>query len=298
MSCLVTPSTSHRPATISSAARTSRRARLPGRRPGLRPEGVTRSEEPWPASARPGTYSAPNVPVGGAGRGTCLSRQAFCRRTSEDRHTTSCGDMHCRRRTYHATRAVRPPVSRAEVTARRPWLRPIAELGGAASRWTAADPAVSSRWVAATRLLSGSPSEQAVVDGQVVGLLVVPGQLLLDPAPPRGTAVGGADHALVDRCLDPRPRFGLHLDRCAIDLGHEHRAQRGGNADRQMRPALRGASIRQVVGDRVFPLAARQQIRPLGVLSLQCLGELPVLPAHAQDRPRASQHAIGGVEIG
>ena len=191
MSCRVTPSASHRPARISSAVRRSRRissagtaSRTPAgrgdsKRGGLASFGFTR----YPSRAKRARCR------GAVAVGTCLSRQAVCRRTSEDRHKTSCGDMHCRRRTYHAMRALLPGRSWEgdDATSGRP-VGSIAELGGAASPADSdGRPDASSRMAGAHTLGTGLTSKQAVVDGQVMRLLMAPRQLLLDPAPARGT---------------------------------------------------------------------------------------------------------------
>ena len=165
MSCRVTPSTSHRPARISSAVRRSRRTSSAGtasRAPAGRGDPKRGAR---PASASPGIHPAQDGPGTAAPplQRTCLGRQARCRRTSEDRHTTSCGDMHCRRRTYHARRARCPTAAESR------------------------NDGTSSRMAGAHALDAGLTSEQAVVDRQVMRLLMAPRQLLLDPAPTRGT---------------------------------------------------------------------------------------------------------------
>src|SRR5690348_11595789 len=97
--------------------------------------------------------------------------------------------MHCRRRTYHSTRALRPalPGGRGDGT-RGGSGDPAAGRGGATSPPGSGDrPAASSRTASARTLQLGRVSQQAVEDGQVVRLLVAPGELLLDPAPACGT---------------------------------------------------------------------------------------------------------------
>ena len=190
MSCRVTPSTSHRPARISSAVRRSCRtssagtaSRVPaGRGESKREVFVGFGFPRYRTRAKRGRYRGA-VAVGG----TCFSRQAVCRRTSEDRHTTSCGDMRCRRRTYHTIRALLPDRfrDRDDVT----WGRPagsVAELDDAASSADSGDrPAASSRMTGVHPPSVGLTSKQAVVDGQVMRLLMAPRQLLFDPGSAR-----------------------------------------------------------------------------------------------------------------
>jgi len=111
-------------------------------------------------------------------------------------------------------------------------------------------------------------------------------------------ALRSPDHAAVNRGLDPRPGFGLDLDRHAVELGDEQRAQLPGDPPRNARAALARPRIRLVVEDRILPFAARQQILPVRILGFQGLYEPPVLLAHPQDRPGSSQRLIRRIEIG
>src|SRR5260370_11140035 len=128
---------------------------------------------------------------------------------------TSCGDMRRRRRTYHARRALLPG---------RCWAYEDGDRRAA-----------SSRTAGAHTLGVGRTSEQAVIDGQVMRLLMAPRQLLLDPAPARGT------HGSPP---------GLVVDQIDEQAGHLFEVVRSGVGTRLRRP---GTPLAKVEGQDPEP---------------------------------------------
>src|SRR5262249_8753665 len=75
-----------------------------------------------------------------------------------------------------------------------------------------------------------------------------------------GIAVGGNDPTPIDCGLNARARPRVEVDRRALHLGAEHRAQPAEDGRRQVGPALGRLRVRFGAGDRILPFAARQSV--------------------------------------
>src|SRR5580704_8947825 len=87
------------------------------------------------------------------------------------------------------------------------------------------------------------------------------------------------DLTFVDCRLYRSSRYRLDREDRAGDFGHEKRPQIGGRTLRQARAALRRIRVGSTIGDRVFPLAARQEVPRSNVSLLDGLQKIPALIA-------------------